>query len=364
MKKKQVFLFVLLLFGILPYCPANDGPFTLIGGTLKPFNNMDISLDYERLIITHSQKVFEVDVFIELNNHTDSVLEPTVGFEFMPSKNDIYYKSTFNNFVLLVNNEPQKFSFESIVNEESFEAISILLYKPKLNPGLNRIYHNYKVDERFSSGGHFIYILQTGSRWKGGIIKDFEIIIKTHDPGVICNREDSFSSFDIVGEGKNVQIDEIAGEHVYGESFSLNKGYLYKNIENFHPAQNLRFDFYPFFMDYYWGDMLDPSSLDILDPPLPVHKYIYHWKNSINRKNDEISGEFEEQIPKMNKNDLRILRNTIFALHGYIFNDKNLNEYFNNQYWYYPNPNIKYEDIHLDTATQKILDYIIKAEKR
>jgi hypothetical protein len=371
---------LIVLLVPLAYSHANDGPYALIGDTLHPQTSTEISLDYERLIITHDNGAFEVDVYIELYNHSDTVLEPAVGFEFAqaPVYREIFSAYSFRNFVLLVNNVPQSFSFEFVEDltdngggEETF-GTSILLYRPKLNPGINKIYHNYKLDREFNAPGYFQYILKTGSRWKGGTIKDFEIIVKTNVPGVFfCNRneKDGFSIFDIVGEGKPVTIERIAGENIDGASYSLNKGYLYKNIKNFTPTQNLGFWFFPFLMDYYWGDMLPPSVLDTagdfaFETPRPMHKYLHSWKNSLDRKDEKISAEYEAHVSGMDKTDLRILRNTIFAMYGYIFRDRNLNEYFGSQYWYYPNPNIKYNDIRLDKTTQKILDRIIEAEKK
>ena len=41
-------------------------------------------------------------------------------------------------------------------------------------------------------------------------------------------------------------------------------------------------------------------------------------------------------ISDLSKNDLRLLRNEIFARHGYIFNTKELSEYFSQYDWYKP----------------------------
>lgn len=43
-----------------------------------------------------------------------------------------------------------------------------------------------------------------------------------------------------------------------------------------------------------------------------------------------------EDLSKVNKNDLRIMRNEIYARHGWIFTDKTLQTYFNSQAWYKP----------------------------
>ncbi|WP_203363357.1 YARHG domain-containing protein [Bacillus sp. REN10] len=44
-------------------------------------------------------------------------------------------------------------------------------------------------------------------------------------------------------------------------------------------------------------------------------------------------------IAGLTKSELRLARNEIFARHGYMFKSKDLQNYFNNQSWYSPNPN-------------------------
>ncbi len=41
--------------------------------------------------------------------------------------------------------------------------------------------------------------------------------------------------------------------------------------------------------------------------------------------------------------DLRVLRNEIYAKHGRVFKDSNLQKYFEAQTWYQPNPDFKDE---------------------
>lgn len=58
-----------------------------------------------------------------------------------------------------------------------------------------------------------------------------------------------------------------------------------------------------------------------------------------------------DQIENKNLEDLRIMRNEIFAKHGYIFNSQDLKDYFSNFDWYEP----KFKDVNsLLTETDKI----------
>ena len=42
----------------------------------------------------------------------------------------------------------------------------------------------------------------------------------------------------------------------------------------------------------------------------------------------------EEEIRNIDEEKQRLARNEIFARHGYIFNDEELNQYFNSTSWY------------------------------
>jgi len=49
----------------------------------------------------------------------------------------------------------------------------------------------------------------------------------------------------------------------------------------------------------------------------------------------------EESLGALFAEDLRLLRNEIYARHGRVFNDKDLQKYFETQGWYKPNPDFK-----------------------
>lgn len=69
------------------------------------------------------------------------------------------------------------------------------------------------------------------------------------------------------------------------------------------------------------------------------------------------SGDFLNK----DKKELRIMRNEIFAAHGYIFNSKDLNEYFNKHDWYKPESKEVSEKL---TDIEKInLQIILEREK-
>lgn len=59
--------------------------------------------------------------------------------------------------------------------------------------------------------------------------------------------------------------------------------------------------------------------------------------------------------------ELRLLRNEVYARHGYIFTSKDLREYFQKQVWYKPNPNANITDLNI--FEREYLENILEKEK-
>ncbi len=81
-----------------------------------------------------------------------------------------------------------------------------------------------------------------------------------------------------------------------------------------------------------------------------------------NRLREEIATKpiTEELLSGLFTEDLRLLRNEIYARHGRIFKTKDLNEYFVQQSWYKPDAN--YTDSQLSQIEQDNLKVIKEAE--
>jgi hypothetical protein len=383
--KKAGILFIFILSAVP--CFTNDGYYDIVGDTLHPIESGDVSMDYEKLLIhyNYDNNEYEISAYIELFNHNDTAVHPLVGFELDQNNPSLRNKDYFKDYVLLVNDEPQPFELQVIVDEDAplSPYTYTLLYRPEFKPGLNRVYHEYTLQSGLGSlEGLCVYVLKTGARWKGGVIKDFEIIVKSSSPGMLRIKPAAFSDFDVVGEGKIFTgvfgVDSSYESNQYERTFSLNTGYLHKRIQDFHPTRNLVLYFFPFhYWGYYYGSAswpyIDPELFYTKDPevPFPTHKFIYYWKRSLDSFKDDIPGNddaehtfklYEERITGMDKHELRILRNTLYALHGCVFSDRALQKYFDDQYWYYPNAVQKPEDISLDETSKEILQKIRVAE--
>lgn len=71
----------------------------------------------------------------------------------------------------------------------------------------------------------------------------------------------------------------------------------------------------------------------------------------------------EDDIRGLSKQDLRILRNEIYARHGYIFKSKDLREYFSAKPWYNPQYNDASDvSIFFNTIEKKNVEFIKKHE--
>jgi hypothetical protein len=376
MKKHLFFIFIIITIPIY----ANDGGIEIVGGALYPVNITNVSMEYERLIITCKERYFEVEAYIDLYNHDSTAIRPLLGFEFfkgMLSRGDGPINT--NQYILFVNNIQQRFEYGIQENERE---IHTLVYQPVLNPGKNTVYHKHQLPYGFgSSQGVVSYLLETSSRWKDGIIKNLEIYIRTEFNTILLFEKTGSSfdrmvlSFDTMGESKSFnhgmslhQFDE--GGHEY---YSLTPdGYLYKHIENFVPNRNISFQLLDFLgMEMYIGYNDPPYYW----PRENSYITIYDWKRYIENPafnryrwgdfwRDDIWRPSENMLEELSTEQLRILRNTLYAIRGYVFNDSFLQDYFNRQYWYFPNPNIAMSDIIFDTAENRILQYIIAEERR
>jgi hypothetical protein len=373
---RKTFLLIFISFSVSVF--ANDVGFALVGFTLVPMNITTVSMEYERLYITLKKDYFEVEAYIELNNHENKKTNPMLGFEFdegwILSSDQFWESYKFNQFILKVNGEAQKFEYKVRVENIQY-PIHTLVYNPGLNPGKNIVYHKFKMPYDF--GGRIGYILETSSRWKDGKIKNLEIYIRTEFNTTLRFREihsanyevrNNIFSFDTIGLSKlyNKFSDDHGGSHGIDEYeyYSLTQnGYLYKNIRNFIPDKNIGFQV----LDWY---SIGQHGMTFDNELTTIHDWTRYMESNTRTdrwyftRGDENWIPSERMLEGYSIEELRLLRNALYAIRGYVFNDNNLNVYFNKQYWYFPNPNIEINQIIFSKEEQRILQYIIAEERR
>ena len=84
---------------------------------------------------------------------------------------------------------------------------------------------------------------------------------------------------------------------------------------------------------------------------------------AINGYTDDSYGKYvDEVLPTLSKADLRLLRNTIFAIYGVHFKSADLSEYFDKQVWYIDEGKT-FAEVTLPAHRQKLVEMIQKLEK-
>ena len=63
------------------------------------------------------------------------------------------------------------------------------------------------------------------------------------------------------------------------------------------------------------------------------------------------------------KEELRLLRNTIYAQYGFDFQSSDLKRYFSQFAWYMPDPNLKMEEIILTEKEKAFIEKIVTKEQ-
>ncbi len=77
---------------------------------------------------------------------------------------------------------------------------------------------------------------------------------------------------------------------------------------------------------------------------------------------DEYGAYVKKVISEMSREELRVLRNTIYALYGYEFKDEGLREYFEKQVWYEGKGEVRSEGLELPDERQRLLELIQEEE--
>ena len=103
------------------------------------------------------------------------------------------------------------------------------------------------------------------------------------------------------------------------------------------------------FVRYIWeNDLQDDSEYYDFDP-----KSLY-------------TERFAKILSRVGKNELRLMRNTIYARYNYPFKSKDLQEIFSSIFDYFPDPNVTAESIEkvISKHNKLVLEMIIEEEKR
>jgi len=342
--KKLIFTFLIL---ITLKVFANDGAYFASGNQLIPISETEVCVTKEILTILREMDGENDYVYVTVDY---TFFNPglgkkiLVGFEAPSPSGDVdgYPKNGFHpyisNFNVKMNGELLKFN-SSIVNTENYyinneinaktedEVIGndfnsnepdfyyVYHFNANFKSGLNKITHKYRFDmsgsimDKYS----FDYILTAANRWGNNQIDDFTLYI---DMG----SNESFNIKNTFFSDKNEWKIENGRSLNSGDDFTkfiTYTGRVIYNKKNFKPNGEL-------FVYSSEGPKDNYTSFDYGLHNLP--KYINSKTTSTN---------------SVDENSFKILRNLPFAIKGYVFKTKLIQDYYLSQSWYRPKPEYK-----------------------
>lgn len=172
------------------------------------------------------------------------------------------------------------------------------------------------------------YILTTGSKWANGTIKDLTVQIDMGANSYFYVNDIFGSKADwaVVGAGIMAAGNQV-NEHVPVRVVRVLSGKLQIHVQAFKPLKNIEFGI---------SRQLETDFLNTDDFSLDS---------------------------SYSKEDLILLRNRIYAQHGYVFKRKDLQDYFSQFDWYVPDPNLTMENIQMTEKEKKLIEAILQQEK-
>ncbi len=392
---RRVLSFIVCLISVA-VAYANDGVFYAEGNHLIPITETDIRVQKEVLTLNREEDKIQVTVYYEFYNPT-AAKEVLVGFEAdgggSAPQDSFPQHPCIKNFKVIMNGESLNYTvtpvdrhFESgrkvsygyfkdghiegmpieqykkeLAEMEAPEAISDYVYhfNAQFRPGLNIIQHTYDFDlsyrQEYSDKGFegyayfFPYVLTAANRWANHQIDDFTLIVNMGDrtsfhisPAFF----ESASQWSFPGKGKYT-VNTVSDGKEYSE-FHVSQGGIKFHKENFHPDGDL----YLFDLSMSFDFRADNTSADnILSTvkskfyPLVISDYYL--------KKDRSEAAFDTYTPEQR----RILKNLPFAYRGYIFNSKELQDFYESTSWYIPNPAYKADMQQLPDEEQRWVEF-------
>ncbi len=317
---------------------ANDGSFYAQGGNLIPLKETRIQMAKEVLTLEQDGDYMHVSVDFTFYN-PDDTRELLVGFVTPPAGGDVTEKEQahpqVSDYIVLMNGEQLSYNIhrleqtgfkspsdEDMLNESDFVYHSKMVFQP----GNNQVQHRYTFRGGSSvlSQHDFSYRLTTCKMWAGGAIGDFTLNIKMEDNSFYTvnhsfleNKQPADWYF------THPQAGRVAQEICYMDTRAVKQinGTLQFKAQHFSPDYDLEISILgPHFEVAFWMPESQTNPFKDFLPPL-----LYDEEIDI------------EEIGKLNKRQLWLYRNYLFAKYGHNFNNKELAAIFGRCTWYIPN---------------------------
>ncbi len=342
MNKKLLLLFA-TCFHLIAF--ANDGAYYASGNQLIPITETQISISKEVLNIVKKTDSSGDYVYVTVDyTFYNPGLEKKilVGFEAPSPTGDVdgYPKNGahpyISKFNVKMNGKMLKFK-ASIVNTENYyvnneidaktekevidkdfntndpEFYYVYYFDANFKSGINKITHTYRFDISNSilHNYYFDYILTAANRWKNNQIDDFTLNIH-------MGPNEGFSLKNTFFKNKNEWLVQNGRSLYSGDltKFITHTGSISFKRKNFRPSGELYL--------YSISGLMKNSYMS----------FDYSRHNLPNRIN---VGEEETPTNSVDENSFKVLRNLPFAIRGYVFKTKFIQDYYLSQSWYKPN---------------------------
>jgi hypothetical protein len=239
--------------------------------------------------------------------------------------------------------EPKDFQFSQFE-----QGVFVYLFELTFKPGINKINHSYSfpASSNVAFDQFYNYILTTGAKWAGGTIKNLTVNFDLGNNKYFYVNDifGKTANWSIIGSGKVTNEKFHNYDNDTAKMVRILSGRLQIEVTDLQPKSNIEFGI---INDNSFSTAPTDQRPDKLFNALKYHTLDMKY--------------FEEK--ELTKDDLKLLRNTIYAQYGYVFKSKDLQDYFAKFEWYLPDPNLTMEQIKLTEKEKKFINDILKREK-
>ncbi len=374
--------FILLLVSILvagSYCWANDGAFYGASGVLKPQKNTRISIQREWLSFDLTKEHAEIRVRFHFFNPDDTAIALPVGFYVPRGSGDVgfediqhpavdHFTTMLNGKVLPYELKIQRcdtcsledtaivFATEGDPNGDALGSAFVFLSNISFQPGVNVVTHSYqqRPNTSFAYPAEYPYIVSTASRWAGGTIDTLECEFTT-PPDMMCFVKGAHSA---------------ATTHVFGSAREFTSMQLHPYWVGWDEDYGLEPDCAR--VKAPNGDMVTPYHCRLFR--IADARVRFTWQDfrptecyNFSFTLQEIASYIVEKDRELSVTDSsaerdRLLRNTLYAIHGLTFWDPSLQSYFDKQEWYIGDPNVRASSIRFNKDERVMLDLLLSRD--
>lgn len=328
MKKRIALVFLLSLMAHIVF--ANDTYFYLAGGSLTPVQESDVAVEMkeETIVINLQKSYYEVTVDFTFYNPGKTV-ELDVGFPFFSS--GIQGKGEIWDYKCWTNEVEVEFAKISMAkewrNQTGLEYANVRSIRfPQKQNTRTRVQYKSKYGVSAPSFAVANYLYGTGLSWSGKIGK-IRLVIENNDVSSIF---------------WNVRMADKSIKDSLQKTGDNRFEAVFENVE----SEN-----YEAVFEIMLEDVLNDNGPRVFPAYFPFNREVVS----------------QSEFKWYTKAQLRLVRNAIYALHGYSFKSKDLKDYFNSvgKYWNPPYKiNPEFSEDELSEIEKTNVRNLLEEEKR